>query len=132
MLAVKGVYDGQVVRLLEPVKVNQPYRVEVTFVDEIAQSAPLVNEDNLERFIGMWTASRIIAKIASGTFRLILRRFFGVDVLTYNVFCKTSWLSRLGRDYLEVLPADCQIRRSRPLREAGQSSGSVSRSSRMS
>jgi hypothetical protein len=29
--------------------------------------------------------SRIIAKIASGTLRLLLRRFFGIDVLTYTV-----------------------------------------------
>ena len=29
--------------------------------------------------------TRIIAKIAGGTFRLILRRFFGIDVLTYTV-----------------------------------------------
>ena len=54
MLAVKGVYDGQVVRLLEPIKVDRPYRVEVTFVEEIARPMPLVNEDNLERFIGIW------------------------------------------------------------------------------
>jgi hypothetical protein len=54
MLAVKGVYDGQVVRLLEPIKVDRPYRVEVTFVDEISQPTPLANEDNLERFIGIW------------------------------------------------------------------------------
>ena len=53
MLAVKGVYDGQVVRLLEPVKVDRPYRVEVTFVDEIDQPALLANEDDLERFIGI-------------------------------------------------------------------------------
>jgi len=54
MLAVNGVYDGQVVRLLEPVKVDRPYRVEVMFVDEIDRPAPLANEDNLERFIGIW------------------------------------------------------------------------------
>jgi hypothetical protein len=29
--------------------------------------------------------ARIIAKIAGGTFRLVLRRFFGIDVLTYTV-----------------------------------------------
>ena len=28
---------------------------------------------------------RIIAKIAGGTFRLFLRRFFGIDTLTYTV-----------------------------------------------
>jgi hypothetical protein len=54
MLVVKGVYDGQVVRLLEPVSVNRPYRVEVTFVEEIDQLMPPVNADNLERFVGMW------------------------------------------------------------------------------
>ena len=54
MLAVKGVYDGQVVRLLEPVKVNRPYRVEVTFVEEIDQPVPPATDDNLERFVGMW------------------------------------------------------------------------------
>jgi hypothetical protein len=29
--------------------------------------------------------SRIIAKIAGGTLRLLLHRFFGIDVLTYMV-----------------------------------------------
>jgi hypothetical protein len=29
--------------------------------------------------------SRIIAKISSVTLRLLLRRFFGIDVLTYTV-----------------------------------------------
>ena len=54
MLAVKGVYDGQVVRLLEPIKVDRPYRVEVTFVDEIAQTRTAADADNLDRFIGIW------------------------------------------------------------------------------
>ncbi len=54
MLAVKGVYDGKVVRLLEPVNVDRPYRVEVTFVEEIRQGTVVSGEDNLERFIGMW------------------------------------------------------------------------------
>jgi hypothetical protein len=54
MLAVKGVYDGQVVRLLEPIKVDRPYRVEVTFVEEIAQIPPAAGVDNLDRFIGIW------------------------------------------------------------------------------
>ncbi len=54
MLAVKGVYDGKVVRLLEPVNVDRPYRVEVTFVEEIQPEMVAPGEDNLERFIGIW------------------------------------------------------------------------------
>jgi hypothetical protein len=54
MLAVKGVYDGKVVRLLEPVEVDRPYRVEVTFVEEIGRSPRAMGEDNLDRFVGMW------------------------------------------------------------------------------
>lgn len=47
-------YDGQVVRLLEPIKVDRPYQVEVTFVEEIARTPPAAGADNLDRFIGMW------------------------------------------------------------------------------
>jgi hypothetical protein len=54
MLTVEGVYDGKVIRLLEPVKVDHPYRVEVTFVEEIRQEPAATGEDNLDRFIGMW------------------------------------------------------------------------------
>ena len=54
MLAVKGVYDGKVVRLLEPINVDRPYRVEVTFVEEIRPGMAASDEDNLERFVGMW------------------------------------------------------------------------------
>jgi hypothetical protein len=54
MLPVKGVYDGKVVRLLEPVEVDRPYRVEVTFVEEIKQTNSATGEDNFDRFVGMW------------------------------------------------------------------------------
>jgi hypothetical protein len=54
VLPVKGVYDGKVVRLLEPVKVDRPYRVEVTFVEEIKQTNSATGEDNFDRFVGMW------------------------------------------------------------------------------
>ncbi|NJN94001.1 MAG: hypothetical protein HC875_07835 [Anaerolineales bacterium] len=54
MLAVHGVYDGQVVRLLEPVQLEKQYRVVVTFLEPLAEETPSVAEDNLERFIGMW------------------------------------------------------------------------------
>ena len=54
MLAVKGVYDGKVVRLLEPINVDRPYRVEVTFVEEIRSGPAVSGADNLERFVGMW------------------------------------------------------------------------------
>ncbi|MCK6627998.1 MAG: hypothetical protein L6R45_22820 [Anaerolineae bacterium] len=54
MLAVHGVYDGQVVRLLEPVQLEKQYRVVVTFLEPLAEETSPVPEDNLERFIGMW------------------------------------------------------------------------------
>ncbi|GAB4420909.1 MAG: hypothetical protein Fur0044_18090 [Anaerolineae bacterium] len=54
MLAVHGVYDGQVVRLLEPVQLEKQYRVVVTFLEPVVEETPPVGEDNLERFIGMW------------------------------------------------------------------------------
>jgi len=54
MQVVPGVYDGKVVRLLEPIPVENPYRVEVTFLEPLATGMAGVGEDNLERFIGMW------------------------------------------------------------------------------
>ena len=41
-------------------------------------------EHSLARTVG-GRGTRIIAKIAGGTFRLFLRQFFGIDVLTYTV-----------------------------------------------
>ena len=55
MVAVKGIYDGQVVRLLEPVRVEKPYRVEVTFLEEIDRDSAATNQNGLEPFVGMWT-----------------------------------------------------------------------------
>ncbi len=54
MLAVHGVYDGQTVRLLEPVQLEKQYRVVVTFLEPIEEEVPSTGENNLERFIGMW------------------------------------------------------------------------------
>ena len=54
MQAVYGIYDGKVVRLLEPIQVENPYRVTVTFLEPIERDASTIDEDNLERFIGMW------------------------------------------------------------------------------
>jgi len=54
MLVVYGIYDGQVVRLLEPVQVENPCRVTVTFLEPLERDTLTTGEDNLERFIGMW------------------------------------------------------------------------------
>jgi hypothetical protein len=54
MLAVHGVYDGQVVRLLEPVQIENQYRVVVTFLEPLEEETPPADKDNLEQFIGMW------------------------------------------------------------------------------
>ena len=54
MQAVYGIYDGKVVRLLEPIQVENPYRVTVTFLEPIERDTSTTDEDNLERFIGMW------------------------------------------------------------------------------
>ncbi len=54
MQVVPGIYDGKVVRLLEPTPVEDPYRVEVTFLEPLVTDTSGVGEDNLERFIGMW------------------------------------------------------------------------------
>lgn len=54
MLAVHGVYDGKVIHLLEPVQVENQYRVVVTFLEPFEQGASGVGENNLEQFIGMW------------------------------------------------------------------------------
>jgi hypothetical protein len=54
MLVVQGIYDGQVVRLLEPVQVQDPHRVTVTFLEPL-EDTPATGEDNLERFVGMWS-----------------------------------------------------------------------------
>jgi hypothetical protein len=55
MQAVYGIYDGKVVRLLEPVQVENPCRVTVTFLEPIRKDVSTTDDDNLERFIGMWT-----------------------------------------------------------------------------
>jgi hypothetical protein len=54
MQAVYGIYDGKVVRLLEPIQVEKPCRVTVTFLESIERETSTTDEDNLERFIGMW------------------------------------------------------------------------------
>jgi hypothetical protein len=54
MLVVHGIYDGQVIRLLEPVQVESPYRMTVTFLEPIGRGTSTTGEDNLEQFIGMW------------------------------------------------------------------------------
>jgi hypothetical protein len=51
---VHGIYDGKVIRLLEPIQVEGPYRVVVTFLEPLDKDTPRSGEDNLERFIGMW------------------------------------------------------------------------------
>jgi hypothetical protein len=54
MQVVQGVYDGRVVRLLEPVQAEKPYRVTVTFLEPIGSDSLRPEEDSLERFVGMW------------------------------------------------------------------------------
>ena len=54
MLVVRGIYDGQVVRLLEPIQVKAPHRVTVTFLEPLGEDTPTTREENLEQFIGMW------------------------------------------------------------------------------
>jgi len=54
MLVVHGIYDGKVVRLSEPIQIEGPYRVTVTFLEPLGRDTPTTGEDNLERFIGMW------------------------------------------------------------------------------
>ncbi len=54
MQMVHGIYDGKVVRLLEPVQVDNPCRVTVTFPEPTKRDTPATGEDSLERFIGMW------------------------------------------------------------------------------
>ena len=54
MRVVHGIYDGKVVRLLEPVQVENPCRVKVTFPEPTGRDTPATGEDSLERFIGMW------------------------------------------------------------------------------
>jgi len=39
---------------LEPIQVKNPYRVTVTFLEPIVRDTSTTDEDNLERFIGMW------------------------------------------------------------------------------
>jgi len=40
MLVVHGIYDGKVVRLLEPIQVESPYRVTVTFLEPLGRDTP--------------------------------------------------------------------------------------------
>jgi len=54
MQTVRGIYDGKLVRLLEPIQVKDPYWVTVTFLEPIGRDTPTTGENNLERFIGMW------------------------------------------------------------------------------
>jgi hypothetical protein len=54
MLTVYGVYDGKVVHLLEPVQVENGYRVVVTFLEPFSQDTQNAGGDSLEQFIGMW------------------------------------------------------------------------------
>jgi len=54
MQVVHGIYDGKVVQLLEPIQVENPYRVTVTFLEPIRRDVLTTGEDNLEQFIGMW------------------------------------------------------------------------------
>lgn len=54
MRIVHGIYDGKVVRLLEPVQVENPCRVTVTFPEPTGMDTLATGEDSLERFIGMW------------------------------------------------------------------------------
>jgi len=54
MRVVRGIYDGKVVRLLEPVQVENPCRVTVTFPEPTKRDTPAAGEDSLERFVGMW------------------------------------------------------------------------------
>ena len=49
---VPGIYDGQVVRLLEPVEFKNTCRVTVTFAGPTVQ--PEARQNRLDRFIGMW------------------------------------------------------------------------------
>lgn len=84
MLAVHGVYDGQVVRLLEPVQLKKQYRVVVTFLEPVAEEALAVGEDNLERFIGMWAdftseEERVFETILEERANYFANRSFEVD-----------------------------------------------------
>ena len=57
-------------------------RVEAAF-DLLKEGGRSVEHTLARTVSGLCT--RIIAKITGGTFRLFLRRFFGIDVLTYTV-----------------------------------------------
>jgi hypothetical protein len=52
MIAVRGIYDGKVVQLLEPVNTDKACQVIVTFLEPVIENK---TGDNLEPFIGMWT-----------------------------------------------------------------------------
>jgi hypothetical protein len=54
MLVVHGIYDGKVVRLLEPVQIENPCRVTVAFLEPLEKDRLTPGVDNLEQFIGMW------------------------------------------------------------------------------
>ncbi len=54
MVAVQGIYDGKSVRLLDPIDINTPHRVIVTFLEEITASPAQNVGDALEPFIGTW------------------------------------------------------------------------------
>ena len=45
MLSVHGTYDGKVVRVKSPIKVNAPTKVIVTFIDEIESD---ISEKNIQ------------------------------------------------------------------------------------
>ena len=68
LVSVPAIYDGKIIRLLESVSINSPYRVLVTFLEPIKGSAAAAH--NLDRFwasFGAWkseeTAEETVKKI---------------------------------------------------------------------
>jgi hypothetical protein len=53
MLAIHGIYDGKEIKLLEPIQVENPCRVVVTFLEPLKEET-LTKDNNLEPFVGMW------------------------------------------------------------------------------
>jgi hypothetical protein len=54
MVAVKGIYDGKSIRILDPVDISTPHRVIITFLEEITETPAKDAGDALEPYIGMW------------------------------------------------------------------------------
>lgn len=48
MITVRGIYDGNNIRLLEPVKVDENTRVIITFLEEAAEEEEKEHEGELE------------------------------------------------------------------------------------